>query len=117
MSKIKRKYTENYLYGINKETLTTFKLIYSTAFSQQYLDPNGGDRDVSFSGTTFKSGDTFEIKNIGTNYNLNVISISPTKSIRPGELIKFFYDGNNWNIASNEYLFLELDENGDLMPI
>ena len=116
MSKIKRKYVEKYLYGINKETLTTLKLIFKNDYSKQFLDPNGADRNVGFSGD-FLTGDIFEIKNIGTNYNLTVTSITPNKIIHPGEKVGFFYDGSDWNIADDEYVFFELDSNGDLMPV
>ncbi len=116
MSKIRRRYIEKYLYGINKEVLSSDKIIYVDDYSQHYLDPNGTSRNVSFSGT-FTKGDTYKIKNIASdNSILTVTSITPNITIYPDEIIEFFYDGTNWNV-SNFGGLLELDEDGNLMPI
>ena len=118
MSKIKRKYVEKYLHGINTEVLNNNKIIYGTNdYSKHLLDPNGQDRNISFS-TDFLNGDIITIKNIGSNNNLIITSITPNKQIRPDEQIQFYYYNNTWSIYSNEFKdgYLESDSNGDLMP-
>ena len=115
MSKIKRKYIEKYLHGINLEVLNDNKTIYGTNdYSKHLLDPNGQDRNITFS-TDFLNGDIITIKNIGSSNNLIVTNVS-NKQIRPSEQISFYYYNNNWSIFSNEYEYFELDDNGDLMP-
>jgi len=102
MSKIRRRYIEKYLYGINKEVLSSDKVIYVDDYSQHYLDPNGSTRNVSFSGT-FTKGDTYKIKNIGsTSSTLIIASITPNKTIHPNEVVEFYFDGTNWNVGSND---------------
>ncbi len=102
MSKLKRRYMEKYLYGINKETLSATKQIGPMDHSQQFLDPNSGNRNIEFVGS-FTSGDTFRIKNTattGSNYLL-ITSITPNETIESGKRTDIYYDGTGWNVASN----------------
>jgi len=96
MSKIKRKYIENYFYGIEELNMSgDLTITRPNEYGKYYLNPNGSNRIVSFSGSNFTKGDSYIVHNIGSGgHTLNVSNASIF--INNSERYEVVYNGSEW---------------------